>query len=224
MSRHQAEVGCADGAGGEDKLALAQAEHLGADQPRVGGPEEDDQDHDHVAQRGAEHRGDQQREEQGGEGELDFDEAHCEGVEQSAPPAGEQPDRGAQHQRTGDGGGDHDQRCLAALDQAAERIAAESISAEYVLPAAFGLPDRIGEPVDQRLVGRIVRRDPVGEDAGEDEDADDREVEQQQGPAARQALAQRTAAAHGRRHAARRLGGVQAHALVPTRMRGSRKL
>ena len=82
--------------GGLDVFAPAFHQSGGAHGARVVGPFDDDQREHDVHHAFAEHGEDHQRDEDGGEGELQIDQAHDGGIGASADIGGEQAESGAE--------------------------------------------------------------------------------------------------------------------------------
>ena len=183
-----------------DEVGRLHRQHLAAHQAgilrRI-----DDADRDHrVGQARAQHRDDDQRQQQIGKRQQHVDQPHDQRVHPSAEVARHQPERAAQQQRKPVRHHDRQQRRARAVEDAAQRVAAVLVGAEPVQRR------RRRQRVRQVLLVRIERRDQRREDGQRQEHRRDRQTEPRAG------APQRTADHTGRR----RDGG--AHARL---MRGS---
>ena len=114
---------------------------------------------------------DQQRHQNGREGELDFRHTHDEGIDQPALVAGDQAQRDADDHRQHDAGEADQQRDAAAIEDGGEHVTAEIVGAQQIARIALGLPERrqLGiQQVQRRHVERIVRRHQRREHRGQD--------------------------------------------------------
>ncbi len=132
MAQHHAQPPRADRARRHDEVGGLHRQHLAAHQPGVL-RRVDDADRDHrVGQARAEHRHDDQRQQQIGKRQQHIDHAHDQRVHPSADVARHQPERSAQQQRQPVRHHDRQQRRARAVEDAAQGVAAVLIGAEPV--------------------------------------------------------------------------------------------
>lgn len=164
VAGEDAKVGCAEGSGGFDELALADGHHLRPDEARVADPSGERQGKDEVEEAGAE---------EGYEGNCDEDARQREegvrdvdvedDVSDAAVEAGEASGDEAGGEGDGDDGDGDDQRDAGSVEGAGEDVAAELVGAEEVGAC------RGGHAVVEIEGGGVVRREERREDRGENE-------------------------------------------------------
>ena len=140
------------GAGGARRLDEIHVAHAGGDALGDAGDlrhEHDGQRDDGVDDAGAERAGDRDRQQHRGKGVEHVDGAHDRGVELAADIAGDEAERGADHEGEDHGQNADEQRQPPAIDQPRQHVAAELVGAERIVRRAD-----MAEPADHRaLIG-----------------------------------------------------------------------
>src|SRR5438093_1577296 len=167
-----------------DEVALAQAQHLAADDTRIARPVHRAQDDDDVPHARADHGREEDREDDRRQGEPGVGHAHDDLVHPAAQVAGDDAERGpdaAGHERAHQ---PDDQRHARAVDQTTQDVAALEIGAERRRQAPALHPERRGEDLGSlHRQRRVVRRDQMGEGRHENQPAEN--DDHGQGPFAR---------------------------------------
>ena len=144
----------------------AHGEDRAAHDAHEGGRVDDaDRQHD-VDERGAEHRGDRDRQQDRGEGEEDVHQQRERAVEPAAAVAGDQPEQHAERARDADRDHADLEGDARAVEQAAEDVAAELVGAE---PVERGWRLQARAQID---LERIERRPERGRHGGCNQNAD----------------------------------------------------
>ena len=162
VAEQQAHRAVAARPGAAHELALADRQHVGADDPRELHPAGDGHHQDHVQEARAEREDDPHREQDIGDGEEDIRHAHDERVGAAPVEAGQEAERdadqaGERDRRESDAEGDP-----APVDDAAQDVAPEVIGAERMLREATRLPGRGPEALGEHLPPRVPRGDLRG--------------------------------------------------------------
>ena len=161
------------GAGRHDERTLSQRQELGAHQPRDLRPRQDSDDEDRAPEVGAEHRDDDEREEEPRHHLEHLGQPHQHIVDPAAVESGDRSDRDPEHDRQNDRQKPDLQRGPRPVEDAAEHIAAQVIGAEQ-MP---GLRRR--KPRASKLE-RPEWRNQRCEQARQDDDRDDHEAHKRQ--------------------------------------------
>ena len=158
MPAHDPAVVGAERPRGGHEIALAQRQHLAADDPRVGDPAGRAEHDNEVEQARAEDGEHGHREHEHRKRELHVTQAHQDIVDPSAVPAADQPERDAEH--AGDqhrGEADHE-RDARAVQQTAGDVAAERVGPQRMLARPRGRREPLEQCVLDRITGRQRRR------------------------------------------------------------------
>ena len=176
-----------------DELLLAQRHHLGPHDARVALPAGEAEHHDDREEARPERGHERERQQDLRERERDVHDGADDGIHRAAQESARQPGRHADDEAHQDGRHPDEQRDAGPVDDPAQHVAPDLIGAERIGGIAAGLPHRRREPAEQRLLGRIVRRDPRRGDRDahhrqQDKRADERgRVEREPPPGARAA-------------------------------------
>ena len=142
---------------GLDELAVADRQRLGADHARERRPA-DEADHEHQAdEAGAEHPQHGEVQDRVRDGDQGVDQPRDGDVEPAAEVSGHDSQRDAQQRLQRHAGHADEERDAAAVDQAAEDVAAQVVGAEEVLLGAAG-PRGRRQPGPQVGGGGVERR------------------------------------------------------------------
>ena len=145
-----------------DELALADGQHVGADDARELHPAGDRHHQDHVEEARAQREDHAHREQDVGDREEDVHHAHDEGIGAPAVEAGEEAEGDADEAGQRDRGETDAERDPAPVQDAAQDVASEVVGAERMLSQAPFLPHRGPEPLDEHLAARIPGGDLRG--------------------------------------------------------------
>ena len=123
------------------EVALLDRQHLAADDAREPGPEEEaERNHERIHAL-AHGDGQQQREQDGREGEGRVHDAHQERVQLAADIAGEDAEHESDAAAYGERQPRHDETDACSVEQPGQQVPAENVGAEQILRGAAFLPE-----------------------------------------------------------------------------------
>ena len=161
--------------GGFDEGAVAQGQHLGPDQTRIGRRVDEADGQDQVDHRIAEDRGDREGEDEDRERLKHVEHAHPDVIDPAARIAEDQADERAERHGDGDGGDRHAKIDARPVQDSAQNVHAVGISAE---PMAG---HRAFEEIHHVHLLGPPAGEPRGKDGGERNERQDRKTHEDHG-------------------------------------------